>query len=106
MKITWLSSNGLDLRPVWEVSKVRLHTVKNMLQPDHTRRDTVVLACILTVEEYNKLVDYFGKESIPVGMLCDIIIPVVPNTTLWTWRAPKGFESLGEHEYSAFEITD
>lgn len=107
-QIRWLGdTTGIDLHPTWNIQKIRIHTVKNMLQPDETRRDTLVLALLPNADEMRKLTDEFGKENVPLTMLGSIIIPLFPNAVLWTWNPPKGYEkSIRVATYTAFEIVD
>jgi len=105
MKITWLAPLvGLDLKPTWEVEHVRIHTVKDMLQPDNTRRDTMVLAIKVNEKQYRKLVEEYGRASIPVGMLSYAVIPLFPNAILWTMKSP-GY-GIPDADCTAFELTE
>lgn len=106
--ITWKGdTTGLELNPTWKASKVRIHTVSNMLQPDNTKKDTIVLVMIFTSDQIQELVDDYGRENIPFNILGSVVIPLFPNAVLWTWNPPKGYERLTEKAtYTAFEIKD
>lgn len=103
-KIVWLGDKtGLNLKPFWDVKTVRVHTVM-MEQPDHTRKDTCVLVLLMTAEQCRKVREDFG--DVPINMLGCVVIPLFPNAILWTWKAPKGYPSVKDGTYTAFEIVE
>lgn len=109
LKIKWTENiKGLDLYPTWEAEKIRLHTVKNMLQPDQsTRKDTIVLAVIFNAEQIRKITAEFGEGTIPFNMLGSVVIPLFPNAVLWDYKPPKQYERvIPVAKYTSFEIVE
>lgn len=107
IKIRWLGdTTGLDLKPEWEVSFARIHTVKNMLHGNGKRRDTVVLYLNVNEKQYRRLVDEFGKNNIPSNILgLEVIVLDEPGRPLWIENPPKGYEkSIKVSTYTAMEI--
>jgi hypothetical protein len=107
MIIRWTGdTTGLDLKPTWEVESVRIHTVNNMLQPDgQTRAATMVAYFKMTADQIRKLIEEYGKESIPTNILGVNVIPLFPNAVLWTWYPPKGYiGTIKPGTYTSFEV--
>lgn len=108
MKVRWLGDiTGANVHPVWEVKRVRFHTVKNMLRPDGTRQDTCVVYFQVNDAQINKLIEDYGKDNLPINILGMDAFPLFPNAVLWKWNPPKGYEGrVAPQSYTAFEIIE
>lgn len=108
MKIIWIhSGDGFQLRPYWIVEFARIHTVKKYELSPGDKRDTLVLYFGVTERQLQKLFDDFGKESVPYTIFGLKVIPLIPNSILWTCYSPKGYEkSIPTTHYTSCEIRE
>jgi hypothetical protein len=105
MIIEWLAGDKVGLHPKMACEKVTVHTVKNYLHKDGSRKTRILLVVSFNEEQTAEIKRSFPDLYRAMGMFPVYIVPIDdPAEPVWTWTI-EGRPDLTER-YFAFDIKE